>query len=163
MAGPAYYTAALQIAQNEDWIVPFVYGSANPDGSNFVPIDLTGSTLMMEIRVEESDSEAIVSVSSADGTIEITNATQGQFTIIVDRAHSWRLPPGSTSYVVDLIRLMPNGYQERLFEGTATCVEGTTRGVPEVDLALAAKKRPPQRLIMPPRHPMPIPAPKLRR
>lgn len=150
MAGPAYYTALIQIAQNEDWVVPFVYGSANPDGSDFVPIDLTGSTLMMEIRAEESDNEAIVSVSSADGTIEITNPTQGQFTIIVDRAHSWRLPPGNNvSYVVDLIRLMPNGYQERIFEGTATCVEGTTRGVPEVDPALAARKRPPQRLVTP--------------
>jgi hypothetical protein len=31
------------------------------------------------------------------------------------------------TYVTDLVRLMPNGSQERLFEGTATVVEGTTR------------------------------------
>jgi hypothetical protein len=29
--------------------------------------------------------------------------------------------------VSDLIREMPNGYSERIFEGTALVVEGTTR------------------------------------
>jgi hypothetical protein len=29
--------------------------------------------------------------------------------------------------VSDIVRLMPNGWQERLWEGTATVVEGTTR------------------------------------
>jgi hypothetical protein len=36
-----------------------------------------------------------------------------------------RLAPGQ--YVTDLVRYMASGYQERLWEGTAIVVEGTTR------------------------------------
>jgi hypothetical protein len=30
-------------------------------------------------------------------------------------------------YFADMVRLMPNGYQERMWEGVAVVVEGTTR------------------------------------
>jgi hypothetical protein len=125
MAGPAYYEATMNISLNEDWIVPFVYGTYAADGVTVIGIDLTGSTLKMEIREQESDNEAIVSVSSPSNGITITNMTGGAFTITLARGILWRLAPGS--YVVDLVRLMANGYQERLIDATATVVQGTSR------------------------------------
>ena len=125
MAGPSYYSGVINISKNEDWVVPFAYGTVDSTGANFTPIDLTGSTLKLEIRIQEIDHEALVSVYSPDGGIAITNATQGQFQILMDREHLIHLAAGQ--YFTDLVRLMPNGYQERLWEGTAYVVEGTTR------------------------------------
>jgi hypothetical protein len=125
MAGPAYYSGVMNISKNEDWIVPFLYQSTDPTGTIFTPIDLTGSELKLEIRVQELDHVALVSVYSPDHGIFITNATQGQFTVLIDREHLIYLAAGS--YFTDLVRLMPNGYQERMWEGNAVVVEGTTR------------------------------------
>ena len=124
MAGPAYYDAQVNIALNEDWVVGFIYGWTQADGK-FTGIDLTGSLLKLEIRKHEADNEAIVAVNSPDDRIMITDTTGGAFTIAITRDKLWRLAPGS--YVVDFVRLMPNGYQERIWEGTATVVQGTTR------------------------------------
>ena len=127
MAGPTYYEATVNIALNEDWVVPFSYGSYAADGITILPIDLTGSTLKLEIRVNETDNEAIVSAFSPDDGIYFNNndPTIGQFVIALTRDKLWRLYDGAFS--VDLVRLMPSGYQERIFEGTANVVVGTTR------------------------------------
>jgi hypothetical protein len=126
MAGPAYYSAQVNIAKNEDWVVPFVY-STKDDTGVLTPVDLTGSTLKLEIRVREIDHEAIVAVfSSPSDGIQITDAAGGAFTIAISRDRLVRLS-GGREYVTDLVRLMPSGYQERLWEGPVTVVEGTTR------------------------------------
>jgi hypothetical protein len=126
MPGPAYYSGTMYIAQNEDWACPFVYSIVNPiSGVITGPVNLTGSTLKMEIRVQDSDQAAIVSVFSPSNGIQLTNAAAGLFTIAITRDKLVRLFPGT--FVVDLVRLMPNGYQERIWEGTAEVVEGTTR------------------------------------
>jgi hypothetical protein len=127
MAGPTYFEAAINIAKNEDWVVPFQYGYYDTDGVTVLPIDLTGSTIKMEIRIQETDHEALVSVFSPDNGIVFDNddPTTGRFTITLLRSNLIRLATGS--YVTDLVRLMPQGYQERIFEGTAEVVEGTTR------------------------------------
>jgi hypothetical protein len=125
MPGPAYYSGTMNVAKNEDWIVAFLYCSDDGTGTT-TPIDLTGSTLRLEIRNHETDHEVFVAVSSdAGGGIEITDAPGGAFTIIIERDQMVRMVPGD--YVSDLIREMPNGYSERIFEGTALVVEGTTR------------------------------------
>jgi hypothetical protein len=126
MAGPAYYTGVMNIALNEDWVVPFVYSIVDANGNVTGPVDLTGSELKMELRIAETDNQAIVSVSSPSNGIFINSPpTSGQFWIALDRARLTRLFPGQ--FFVDLVRLMPSGYQERIWEGTATVVEGTTR------------------------------------
>jgi hypothetical protein len=125
MPGPSFYSATVQIAKNEDWVVPFTYGTTPDGGITVTPIDLTGSTLEMQIRKNEADHEATVSVTSADGSIIITDAPNGAFTILIDRDRLSRLAPGD--YVTDLVRIAPSSLRERLFEGTATVVEGTTR------------------------------------
>jgi hypothetical protein len=127
MAGPAYYTAVVNIAKNEDWVVPFIYGTPSADGTTVIPIDLTGSVLKMQLRVNETDHEALVSAASPDDGIAVTDGPNGAFTILLDRASRLiRLADGQ-QYFVDLVRLMPTGLQERLFEGVAYVVEGTTR------------------------------------
>jgi hypothetical protein len=123
MAGPSYFSGTMAISQNEDWIIPFLYGTLV--NGNFVPIDLTGSVLKWEIRKQEADHEAIVYSQSPDEGIYIVSATGGSFTVLFDRDKLARLAPGD--YVTDFVRLMPNGFQERIWEGTATVVEGTTR------------------------------------
>jgi hypothetical protein len=125
MAGPAYYSGQMNIAKNEDWIVPFLYQMVDQTGTVIAPIDLTGSILKLEIRIQETDHEALVSVFSPDNGIIITSATQGQFTVLIDRPHLVHLAAGE--YYCDLVRLMPNGLQERVWEGQAYVVEGTTR------------------------------------
>jgi hypothetical protein len=127
MAGPTYYTAVMNIAKNEDWVVPFQYGYYDTDGVTILPIDLTGSTLKLEIRVLDTDNEALVSVFSPDNGILINSndPTLGEFVIAITRdrlIYLWE-----STFVVDLVRAMPNGYQERIFEGTAVVVEGTSR------------------------------------
>lgn len=127
MAGPCYYEAVVNMSLNEDWVVPFIYGTFDTDGVTVIPIDLTGSTIKMEIREQETDNEAIVSVLSPDQGIYFDNGdpTTGQFVIAVTRDKSWRLGPGQ--FFIDCVRLLSDGYQERLWEGVATVVEGTTR------------------------------------
>jgi hypothetical protein len=127
MAGPSYYTGNMNIALNEDWVVPFVYSYVDTNGNITGPVDLTGSTIKMELRIAETDEQAIVSVFSPNGGIFIGSpSTAGQFWIAMTRAdHLFRLFPGS--FFVDLVRLMPSGYQERIWEGVATVVEGSTR------------------------------------
>jgi hypothetical protein len=128
MAGPAYYDATVNIALNEDWVVPFTYGTLNADGVTVSPIDLTGSTLKMEIRATESDNEAIVAVSTApnDGIyFNDGNPKLGKFFVAMERGRLWRLYPGQ--FTIDMVRTMPSGWQERLWEGIATVVTGTTR------------------------------------
>jgi hypothetical protein len=126
MAGPTYFEAAINIAKNEDWVVPFLYGYYDTDGVTVLPIDLTGSVIKMEIRIQETDHEALVSVFTPDnGIVFDGDPKNGRFIIALTRANLIRLAAGS--YVTDLVRLMPQGYQERIFEGTALVVEGTTR------------------------------------
>jgi len=126
MAGPAYYSGTVNIAKNDDWIVAFIYATPNPDGTMGPGIDLTGSTIKMEIRAHESDNEALCWVDSNGNGIFITDPVNGLFTIVIDRKYRLaRLATGT--YYTDIVRLMSDGYQERLFEGSAVVVEGTTR------------------------------------
>jgi len=126
MAGPTYFEAAINIAKNEDWIVPFQYGYYDTDGVTVLPIDLTDSVLKMEIRIQDTDHEALVSVSTPNrGIVFDGDPINGRFIITLTRANLIRLATGT--YVTDLVRLMSQGYQERIFEGTAQVVEGTTR------------------------------------
>jgi hypothetical protein len=124
MAGPAYYTGSINISKNEDWIVPFVYSMDDGTG-HLTPIDLTGSVIKMEIRKQEADNSVMVSIYSPDNGITINDAVNGEFTILIDRPRSSQLKAGD--YVSDIVRLMTNGWQERLWEGAVTVVEGTTR------------------------------------
>ena len=108
MPGPAYYSAVINIAQNEDWIVPFIYSAVDSGGVS-TPIDLTGSTLLLEIRVRESDVGVLLSLSSPDDGIVITDAVNGAFTITMDRDDLMQQPSAGElcerSFAADAKRL----------------------------------------------------------
>jgi|SRR5215475_11508213 len=128
MPGPAYYSGVMNISKNEDWVVSFLYQQLGSDGVTLTPIDLTGSVIKSEIRVNETDHEAIIYSTSvnSDG-VYITAPTTGVFTLVFDRANKLvRLSAGQI-YTADIVRLMPSGFQERMWEGQAIVVEGTTR------------------------------------
>jgi hypothetical protein len=125
MAGPSYYTGQMNVAKNEDWVVPFLYQMVDGTGTVIAPIDLTGSTLKLALRKQEIDHEALVSVFSPNGGIMITDAPNGLFQVVIVRNLLSNLEAGQ--YFADIVRLMPNGYQERMWEGVAVVVEGTTR------------------------------------
>jgi hypothetical protein len=147
MGGPAYYSGTISIAKNEDWVVPFLLqqtvpydpwaefpptdlmtGGDKEDLASLteitLPIDLTGSTISMQIRKIEADSTAVVSVTNGDG-VNFDNAPAGLFTITILRAKLGRLHAGP--YVADIVRLTPTGLAERLWEGSVTVFEGVTR------------------------------------
>lgn len=125
MAGPAYFGVTMNVSKNEDWVMPFLYATTTDGGSTVAPINLTGSVLKLEMRIREADHEAVVSVRSPDEGIDIVDAAGGAFQINILRPQLARL--AVRDYFVDLVRLLSNGNQERIFEGTATVVEGTTR------------------------------------
>jgi hypothetical protein len=128
MAGPAFYSAVVNIAKNEDWVVPFQYGTLSEDETTIVGINLSNSVLKLEMRIREADHEAVVAVSSPNNGILIVNAAQGLFQITIERERLARL--AIQDYFIDLVRWFPGwpvDLQERIFEGTATVVEGTTR------------------------------------
>ena len=119
--GPAYYTAQISLALNEDWIVPFVF--TNADGT---PIDLTDSVLRLQFRNTDTDTHAVVSLSSDSNGIVITDATNGAFTVVIARGN--QLLRANSSYVCDLVRLnTSNELQDRLFAGVANVTLGVTR------------------------------------
>ena len=120
--GPAYYTAQISLALNEDWIVPFIF--SNADGT---PIDLSDSILRLQIRNTDTDPHPIVSLSSINSNgIVISNALNGEFTVIIARGN--QLLRANSSYVCDLVRLNTNNeIQDRLFAGVANVTLGVTR------------------------------------
>jgi hypothetical protein len=119
MAGPAFSTGTINVSQNADWLVHFLLTS---DGN---PIDLTGSTINMQIRKREGENSVMVDLSSPENGIAVTEPLLGEFTITIKRDITRRIPPDE--YVTDITRLRPDGLVERLFEGVANINLGTTR------------------------------------
>jgi hypothetical protein len=128
MPGPAWFSGTMNLAKNEDWKVALTYQvdySVSGDPPNVQALDITGSSFLMQIRKVEDDPTALVSVSTGDGGIVITNGFGGQFEITISIAKAARLEPGN--YVADLVRTDPNGFTERVWEGECIVVEGTSR------------------------------------
>jgi hypothetical protein len=119
MAGPAYSTGVVNVSHNADWAVLFVYEA---DGE---PMNLTGSTIRMQVRKVEEAATAIIDVFSPDGGIEFLDAIAGQFVINISREKSQRAPPGE--YVTDIVQERSDGRRIVLFEGVANITMGITR------------------------------------
>lgn len=127
MPGPAPYSGTINIAKNEDWRVPLEYlidYTVSGEAENIQPLDITGSTFKMQIRKTEMDNTAVVTISSGDG-IEIIDAAGGLFELTILRVKLLRLHPGE--YFADLVRTDVDGFAERLWEGKAVVVEGSSR------------------------------------
>lgn len=128
MGGPSYFTGQMSVAKNEDWRVKYKYQvdyTVSGEPTNIQDFDLTGYSIRLQIRKTEADNTAVVTVSTDDGTIIITDPAGGEFQIIIPRDRLRRLHAGD--YVSDLVTIDTDGYIDRLWEGKCTVVEGTTR------------------------------------
>lgn len=127
--GPAWYSGTINLAKNEDWRVQLQYNvdyTVSGDPENIQSLDLTGSTISLQIRKKAEDKSAIVTITNGDG-VTLSEPVIGMFELMISRAKSARLHAGE--YVADLIREDANGYVERMWEGAVEVVEGVTRGV----------------------------------
>jgi hypothetical protein len=125
--GPAYFMAGIELARNDDWIVSFQLS----DGID--PIDLTDSKFLLQVRRLVTDHEAVIALSSDDDdfSIEITDAVNGMFQIWIAKEKLANVPLGDM--VGDLIRILPDGLWERLWDIDPVRIsQGTTRQGPDL-------------------------------
>ena len=108
------------ITENDaDFFRPFVYQTV--DGS---PIDLTGNTLRMGIRHHASDAHEDLLLTTENGALIITDAVNGQFSVLITQAQLLALHIGT--YEHSLIRTV-SGYKFRIWSGTLTNNPGASR------------------------------------
>ena len=92
-----------------------------------VAIDITGASIAMMARTSYSSVDAVLSLSTADGTITLSNPTNGEFTITIAAATTtalgYTLP---TKLVYDIERTL-SGVVIRLLYGTVTITPEATR------------------------------------
>jgi len=91
------------------------------------PVDLTGSTLIMEARAPAGDAYAPISLTSATagGGIDITDAVNGAFTVTIPLATLQKMKPGDYAYA--LINIRADGIHETICRGTLTHADGPAR------------------------------------
>lgn len=110
----------ITVENDADFYMGFAYQSTN--GS---PIDLTGATsFLMKVRREAEDVDAVLQLSDVTGEIAVTNAPNGQFTILILQAVLVELALGNYvhSLVVDL-----NGIKMAMWSGALTINAGPSR------------------------------------
>jgi hypothetical protein len=102
----------------------FIYNTLNPDGSTGPPIDLTGWTMKMGIRVNAADITEEMLLTTENGGLAITDPTNGKFTVTITQAQLVQMQ--AISYDHSLIR-MQGGVQLRIWSGTLTINAGPSR------------------------------------
>ncbi len=88
--------------------------------STGTPVDLTGSTLSMQVRSSAANPTRAFPV-----VVTITDAPNGGFSVSIDAAQLATAPAGT--YVHDLVRLRPDGVTEQIWTGTMVVTAGVTR------------------------------------
>ena len=114
-----------------DFYRTYVYQTQEIDtnGTTYnIPFDLTGAMLQMGVRVNASDVEEQLLLTSSNGGIIIEDAANGIFTLNITQSQLLLLPVGS--YVHSLIRIY--SYSDRdfrylIWHGTLTNNAGPSR------------------------------------
>lgn len=86
---------------------------------NVTPLDLTGSTLAMQLRTNATSTTVMPVI------VTVTDAPNGRLTRSI-AATTLTGKPAQT-YVHDLVRTRPDGVRERIWAGTLALTEGVTR------------------------------------
>jgi hypothetical protein len=73
-------------------------------GTELIPFDLTGARLRMGVRVNATDREEQMQLTTENGGITIFDAVNGMFTITINQPQLLALPVGT--YVQSLVRIM---------------------------------------------------------
>jgi hypothetical protein len=110
----------LETQTNADFSLALAYLA------NTVAVDLTGSVLSMMVRAHAPDRQVFASIDNGDiGGVDIEDAVNGLFNILVPEQTLNKMPPGP--YVYDIIRLRPDGLREPVLSGTIAHTIGVTR------------------------------------
>jgi hypothetical protein len=106
----------LQVDQNCDWSISFVFASPDPSGlgnvANAVYYNLSGTTLSMDVRETDNASSAILLAltlgagltlytGTLPGGLPVAPANPNGFSITITNAQSSSIPPGV--YAFDVI------------------------------------------------------------
>jgi hypothetical protein len=120
----------ITIDQGADYEQPFfVVDSAGK------PVDISGAAAAMQIRTAIGDPTALVTLTTAGGTLTI-NGPAGTITPSIDAASTTALTPGT--YVYDLKMLDTHGLTSRTHQGNVT----VTGEVTVIDVAPAPSPTP---------------------
>ncbi|MGD9766593.1 MAG: hypothetical protein AB7U62_03035 [Pseudolabrys sp.] len=113
-------TMNIQTQTNADFSLALRYLAGSE------PVDLTGSVLRMMVRHAPPAVGAMISIDSAAlGGIDIEDAANGLFNILLPRDALSRMTAGSYAY--DIVRARPDGLIEPVLAGAITHTVGVTR------------------------------------
>lgn len=111
----------LTVYQGSTFSRVFQWKSGNPS----VPVNLTGYTARMQIRERVNSPTSLISLTTENNRIVITNAPQGTFELRISDADTSSL--NFKNAVYDLEFVSPTGFVRRLFEGSVTLSPEVTR------------------------------------
>jgi len=112
----AWYTVNFSLANNADWEQEF-----QMKDTAGAAIDLTGAAFEMDVR-DRAGTE-ILTLTTGNARIVITNAAAGNFKLIVPASVMRTLPTGG--YAHDLLRVQA-GKTERIWAGTVEIFKGVS-------------------------------------
>lgn len=119
------------IEQGADWIDEITLKTDGATEADRVPIDLTGYTAKMQVRLAFAADEALVTIfetTSDDGLIELGGA-DGTISLRINAETTLALitdgKPRSAFY--DLLIVSPDDIITRVIEGVATITPGATQ------------------------------------
>ena len=110
---PANYN--IQIWRNDTWSQVFLLTA------NDVPIDLTGSTVEIQVRQRPNSETALLTLTEANGAITVGGVDDNQITI------NYGVDIAAGSYVYDMTVLFPNGNEKTYIWGNFIVYEDITK------------------------------------
>jgi hypothetical protein len=111
----------LTIYQGSTFSQKFQWKTGNPP----TPVNLTGYMARMQIREKIKSPNYIINLTTENGGIVITNATNGEFSIEIPANVTASMDFKTAVY--DLEFVSPSGIVTRLFQGTVTLSPEVTR------------------------------------
>jgi len=89
------------------------------------PIDLSGCTARMHVRAQIDDAETLIELTEANGRALVTDAVNGEVTLLIDAEDTAALD--FTSAVYDLEIEYSNGFVDRVLQGSVKLKKEVTR------------------------------------
>ncbi|MFA6198797.1 MAG: hypothetical protein WC679_00070 [Bacteroidales bacterium] len=114
-------TVNLTIYQGSTFIKEFQWKTGNP----LVPVNITGYAIRMQIRENIKSQAVIIELSTTNGRISITDATNGFFVLNIAAVDTTTLDFKAGVY--DLEMVSPLGIVTRLLDGSVSLSLEVTR------------------------------------
>jgi hypothetical protein len=114
----------ITVENDADFYRAFAYQTVDSSGNVIGPINLTGNTMKMGIRVNASDVSELLLLTTENGGLTITDSVNGKFTVLITQGQLIELEVGG--YEHSLIR-MTGSQQLRIWSGSLTLNAGPSR------------------------------------